>query len=123
LNPLAERTCFSQVPYKPRLLAQAGAVGGIPGYVIYYLMYYESAEWQLLPSLLAVMIIQGFSCFTTSLCCNTLVVTSVAEADLANTQAVWRMTQTVFQMVAVAVGLYPIVTFEKQLPNMIANLV
>ena len=31
--------------------------------------------------------------------------TAVAEDDLANTQAVWRMMQTVFSMVAMAVML------------------
>lgn len=79
--------------HNPRRLAQLGAVGGPPSYLIYYFMYYETSEAQLIPSLVVALIIQGASCFTMSINCNTIVVSSVAEAELANTQAVWRMTQ------------------------------
>lgn len=79
--------------HNPRRLAQLGAVGGPPSYLIYFFMYYESSEVQLIPSLVVALIIQGASCFTMSINCNTIVVSSVAEAELANTQAVWRMMQ------------------------------
>jgi|EP01047_Picozoa_sp_COSAG01_P017133 hypothetical protein len=82
-----------------------GAISGPPSYLIYYFMYYESSEAQLIPSLVVALIIQGASCFTMSINCNTIVVSAVAEAELANTQAVWRMMQTVFSMVATAVML------------------
>ncbi len=82
--------------HNPRRLAQIGAVGGPPSYLIYYFMYYETSEAQLIPSLVVALIIQGASCFTMSINCNTIVVSSVAESELANTQAVWRMMQTVF---------------------------
>eukprot|EP01052_Picozoa_sp_SAG31_P049772 SAG31_NODE_11058_length_1070_cov_1.465499_1_plen_235_part_00 len=136
---LSNGTCGNCIPYVPRRLAQAGAIMAVPSYVIYICMYYETEEWQLLPSLLVALVIQGFSIFTTSLNCNTMVrsphscsgglphsrrtycwlrcwlaahmrghvqvVMAVAEGDLANTQAVWRMMQTVFTTLATAVML------------------
>eukprot|EP01043_Picozoa_sp_COSAG02_P067007 COSAG02_NODE_10615_length_1900_cov_1.505275_3_plen_173_part_00 len=59
--------------HNPRRLAQLGAVGGPPSYLIYYFMYYESSEAQLIPSLVVALIIQGASCFTMSINCNTIV--------------------------------------------------
>ena len=91
--------------HSPRKMAQWGAICGPPAYIIYYCMIYETSEEQLVPSLVVALIIQGASCFTMSINCNTIVVSSVPETELANTQAVWRMMQTVFSMVAMAIML------------------